>query len=209
MRKAKILGAALVAVIAFAALSAGSASANQWLKNGAAIATKEPAVTKGTWKIIASTLFGGKITLECNGELRGTVGPGAEDEVTAATDLAGKKVIDCKILTNTTPCMGTLTLVEAEHLPWKTKLAGTLEDFFESSGAGKPAFDVKCELSTGSFTLELCEGNVKSDTLKNITGGVEGRVLKVKSEKCNGFGNSSEVEANGTTSLSSGTLTVS
>jgi hypothetical protein len=216
MRKVKILGAAFVAVLAFGVISAASASANQWLKNGAAITAKESAVTEGTWEITASTLFGGKITMECKGKLVGTVGPGTEDAVTSATDSNGNKLIDCLIKTNTTPCMKTLTLVEAEHLPWKTELlepkAGEIIDHFSPGLTGtemEPAFLVKCELSTGSFTSELCEGNVLTEKLVNLTAGVDGKLSKQMSKKCKGFGNSAEIAATGETKLLSGTLSVS
>jgi hypothetical protein len=210
MRKVKI-GVALFAVLAFGAISAASASAAPlWLKGGASITKQELAETTGTWTLTGHGIFGiGELEVECMGRLIGWVGPGNEDLVTEATELTNhNKLINCKVIKESVAkCLTSLALVEGEHLPWKTELlenAGKeVSDDFKSDGNGVPAFRVLCELSSGKFTEELCEGIVKTDTLINLgSGKVEGKVLKVASEKCKGSGNTAEVSAAGETDLS-------
>lgn len=224
MRNVKILGAAFFTVLAFGAISVASASARQWLKNGASIpVAKEPAVTEGKWTILGLGIFGiAEIEIECNGKLNGTVGPLAKDEVTSVTDLAGNiKVEDCSIMRQSSEvCLNTsmlkfpAALVEGEQTPWTTELLepnrGEIADDF-LAGAGKiPSFKVECELATKKFTEELCEGAVKTDPLKNVVGGVESQVLNAPSSKCNKGANSTRLSAKGITKLTGGgALTVS
>lgn len=200
MRKVRIIGAAFFAVLAFGVISASASAAPEWYKNGAKLTVKEEAVTKGTWTLEGLGIFGIKLKVECNGELVGTVGPGGADEITEVKDLTGKTLLDCKLVEKALCETGTLALVEAEKLNWTSALetsgTGVIDKF------GTAAFDVRCLLSGGSWSLELCEGPSNSDLLVNLSDGtVDGEVLKANSTKCNNSSNTAHTSANGKTSL--------
>jgi hypothetical protein len=199
MRKIKIL-AALFAVLALGAVVASSAfAADEWLVGGNLIALggSFPAVTKGTWLLLALS-FGGfvKTHVVCNGELLGTVrglnasGKGT-DTVTEIHNLllTQLKKITCEVLPSEKgPCSTTLALVEGIHLPWLSELIlktgdTSPRDLFSSGGSGLPGFKVECATSTGTFE-ETCEGNVETDPLSNTAKGVSGNILNQLSEKC-------------------------
>lgn len=204
MRKTRVACTILFAVLALAAIPAAKASAApEWYKNGLKLATKESAVTKGTFTLEGLGIFGIKLKIECNGESFGTVGAGGADEITNVRDLAGKTLLDCKLLERALCEAGTLALLEAEKLPWKSKLEEEAGRVFDSSEGG--AFDVRCLLSGGTWSLELCEGSGRTDALVNEANGtVSGKVLNLSSTKCNSSADTAHVSAAGNIALLSG-----
>jgi hypothetical protein len=144
MHKIKIVGLAIVAVLAFGVVSVSSASAAEWLgKEGGAL--KKLTVAKKVNSEATLVLSSNGTELECEGMDRGTVGPGAADETTEVLNKAlTSKVVVCKILK---PGLANCTApaeAEAVNLPWKTKLVSATDDQLESSGAGNPGWKVKC-----------------------------------------------------------------
>ncbi|HEV3094712.1 MAG TPA: hypothetical protein VGY30_09385 [Solirubrobacteraceae bacterium] len=211
MRKIKIL-AALFAVLALGAVVASSAfAADEWLVGGNLIVLggSSPAVTKGTWLLLALS-FGGFIQthIVCNGELLGTVrglnasGRGT-DTVTEIHNLllTQLKRITCEVLPPKGPCSTTLAWVTALNLPWLSELVlktGDTKprDLFSSGGSGEPGFKVECTTGTGTFE-ETCEGNVESEQLSNTAKGVSGEFVNQLSKKCGVSGNVGHVYGTG------------
>jgi hypothetical protein len=198
MRKVKIVGAVFCAALAIGVVAASSASAAQWLLNGAAITKATPATTSGTWLLLGLSFFGTvKTHVICNGKLIGTVGPGSADEVSEVQSLTGEKnTINCEMDHNELGgCPGALlVLVTAEKLPWTSKLEAGIVDKF-----GNAAFKVECTLSGGSKSSELCEGPSVTKKLVNVSTGVEGEIENALSSKCNTSGTVSHVFASGIT----------
>jgi hypothetical protein len=213
MRKIQTITLALVAVLAFSAVAAASASAAkpEWLIAGKALIAKEPSATKGKVKLVHTGGITGSTTVECDGEFTGTIGPGKEDTITAATDLTGKSPVDCTVLVgNAFFCAaGSLALVTAIHLPWKTELlepvAGEIRDDILNSGAGEPGYKVVCN----GVTVE-CEGKTSSKFVKNVATGAE-FVFDAKSEESKSCtdGGKAKIEGGGIVSSSKGLVTVS
>jgi hypothetical protein len=223
MRKIQILGAAFFAVLAFGAVVAASAWANdEWSVGGSLVGLAQTvgSVVEGKWLLVALG-FGGAVEtrVECNGKLIGSVnglnasGIGT-DLITNVEGLtAGETKIKCTIVSGF--CTSN-AVVTAEHLSWATKLllesgATTPKDDFSEDGKGKPAFELECIEGFGGKFKELCEGNVKSEALKNEgTGTVGGKLFNQLSEKCNVSGNVAHLYGTGIIkTLSGATLTVS
>lgn len=188
MRKFKVLSVAFLAVLAPSSIAVASASGHEWLEDGIRIAAPASVVVNGTWLFLELGFV--KVHTVCSVHLVGTVGPGAADEITFAGDLAGKKLASCEVLsTERGLCESLLSLAEFEHLPWKTELllsiAGQIKDNFVSAGKGAPAIDLRCLLTGGAWSLELCEGKLLTDPLTNGAAGVEGSITNVLLEKCN------------------------
>lgn len=142
MKKVQLLGLALVAVVAFSALAAATASAGtlpEWLNNGASIT--EPVATKTTGKLLLTDLTFG-IAVECNGGGTGTVGPGKED----LTKTLSPTGCETKKGTCASPS------ATAFNLPWLTEL-------------GLKGTTVKDEILTESGFSVTCSGVIK-DTCK-------------------------------------------
>jgi hypothetical protein len=196
MKKIKILGA-LLAVLAFGAVSAASAVAvPKWLLAGKEIAAATHAVTEGKFLLLGLSLKPTVSThIVCNGTLLGTVGPGGADLVEKVFGLKGEseKRVNCEVLhSELGECTGSLlALLEAENLPWKTELllpVGTTEivdHFLAEPNGGNPAFLLLC---TGAFGVEikiLClSKNILTKGLVNRAEGVFGTILNELSESC-------------------------
>lgn len=164
MKKIHALALALVAVFAFGALSVASASALEWLIDGAAVTALTSTEGIGTL-VLEDSKIG--LKMACNGVLDGSVGPNGEDEITeilvggVATSLA--KPIVC---TGLGGC-GSPAEAAGEGLPWHTQLAGTSEDTISSA-----TYWSMCNV-LGFLTEEECTVTNGKWTIKNGASDVE------------------------------------
>jgi len=146
----------MLAALAFSAVATASASAVEWLDNGAKIGVALSVVTTG---LLELEDMGNGVKVHCEGRFLGTVGPGAADEITLAEPLTTEgDLIECPVTKGVAGIcpVGATADVEAVHLPWKTTLleeVGEIRDDIENSGAGVPGYTVKCEGQT-----DTCEG---------------------------------------------------
>ena len=227
MKKFRLLGVALAAVFAVAAMTVASASAApvfllaEWLVNGAAITTPHNTDAEGSEILIEETILGIKIDVLCSGIFDGNVQANGVDVVSELLALAGGSAIN---LTNALVCTNSLNcpepLVVASHLPYKTTLELMEEegstffvDLFEGSG-GAPGYEVEC---MGSGTADECTGNVAlkmTNEGSNVDGLFEDAFNMLAGDKlanCSVAGTEAGlVEGLGTTLLTTGgTLAVS
>ena len=159
MKKVQVVTLAMLALFAFSAVLASSASAEEtllaeWLVGGNAIVGKTLA-TETTGLILLED-SGVPAAALCSGILVGTIGPNGTDEITEVLNLAKEKISstlsglaltsangDCS---NESGC-GTPIEVYPEGLPWKTQLflmvtTGKILDLiFGTTGSG---YTVKC-----------------------------------------------------------------
>ena len=153
MKKVQVVTLALLALFAFSAVLASSASAEvtllaEWLVGGSPIVGKTLA-TETTGSILLEDSGVPAATI-CSGILDGTVGPNGTDEITMVLNLKSEEVKlgglalssakgDC---TNESGCNIPIE-VFPENLPWKTQLFlmenGKILDLIVSSG-----YAVKC-----------------------------------------------------------------
>ncbi len=94
MGKYKVMLLALLAVFAFSAVAAAGASAHEWLTlGGVAIGKNEPSTTSGSLalkvKKIPALEGGGELTVLCDGQFLGSVGPKGSDTVTLIESFNG------------------------------------------------------------------------------------------------------------------------
>jgi hypothetical protein len=212
MRKIQTVGLALVAVLAMSAVAVASASAAEWLLNGAKITAATSAPSEGALTLEDTKAPGGAVKVECSGKFVGTVGPLAADSITEVLSLTGTSTISCTIITHGA-CEGTTAEVKGIHLPWTTELLLATETEFRddivSGTGGEPGYTVVCKTILGNVT-DTCTGKTSSEEL-NVTGGVEG-IFEAKSEKANcslGGTGSGVILGKGISKTASGTLTVS
>jgi hypothetical protein len=168
MKRHHILGLAFLAVFAFSAVLAASASAEvtllaEWLIKGAAVLTLTSVQSKlvtGTEMLFEDMKEG--VDIDCavvNSE--GSVGPNGEDEITAVT------IGTCTTLAGTCGSPE----IKAENLPWNTLLildqgTGAFLDLLSEKGAGFPAYVTDC-LVLGFLVEDLCSSNTGSATIDN------------------------------------------
>jgi len=150
MKKIHLIGLALVAVFAFSAASAVSASAAEWLVESKALTGTESAeVTDeqeaGTTLLLedmeAGPLKQGTDVL-CEGSGKGLLLAGGLDE--QLTAVASNCV-------NGSPkgACNNVEKVEAVNLPWKTELLSTTEDAITAGTGGNPGWLVECNTALG------------------------------------------------------------
>jgi len=116
---------------------------------------------------------GGSVTVTCTGKDEGTVGPGAQDKVTAVFENAAKKEpeewVKC---THTAGEECGSPRAHAVHIPWNTKLEGSpVRDKIESGGTGAPGWIVECTVFFVKVTDE-CTGTTTT-SVTNVAGGVD------------------------------------
>ncbi|HEV3320514.1 MAG TPA: hypothetical protein VG053_12425 [Solirubrobacteraceae bacterium] len=198
----RLAGLTVFAAIALgcALPQAASASSVVWQLNGNQAKAATEVTSKATLKFSDQHggLFGEKIKLECKVAGKGSVGPGATDEVSQWT------VTECATREGNCPS----SAVTALNLPWHSELAlveGKMRDVLSSGGGGAPGYKSTC-----SGALEdKCTGNT-SMAVENVAGGVD-VVFDSKSEKLNctrgGSGSGAIEEAELIKSPASGTLT--
>jgi hypothetical protein len=199
MRKSYVTGLTLLVGFVFGATMVSTASAELvWLVGNARAAEKVPAVMEGTVKVdILNALLGLVLEYECSVEFDGTVGPGAEDEITKVLDLVLKDIpslstlgtgLDCTVIGTSIICTNAAKLVEIwpDNLPWPTLLeamAAGEEEFLDIIGLVNgnekdPGLDFECENSNGSFTEGLCEGQLTLVLLNTVENDVLGLLLE-------------------------------
>jgi hypothetical protein len=162
MKKHHVLGLALLAVFAFSAILAVSASAAEtllaeWLINGASVTTLTSVTTEGKLLLEDEKVpIAGKVSVVCEGILDGSVGANGEDEITEVLNLEGKKVeseataLSCplqeaceeagKVWPAGLPWHTLLILVEEEI---EAKLVVSFKDLIQQSTAG---YNVLCKV---------------------------------------------------------------
>jgi hypothetical protein len=181
MRKIHLIGLALFAVFAFAAVSVTAASAEttllaEWLENGKAVVANTPTVSEG--ELLLEDMKTATDIL-CSGKFVGTLGLSGVDSVTLVEDLEAKdNSLHC-IITAKGACEeanGELITVIPVNLPWSTRLVlmenGEFLDEIFSSGAGNPGYLIECK-ALGIKVDDTCTGATQTQE-KNVTGGVEG-----------------------------------
>ncbi len=187
MRKIHIIGVALVALLAFSAVSVASASAVEWLNLKSEKLTKaENAKTPGTLELhnkkIPALEGGGEVTVTCKGSFIGTVGPGSADTVTEILGEKGESSpINCKVTASTNSICknGTAVTVEPVNLPWTSKLkeVGT-EVLDEATATSNPGYKVDC------FVANTCTGLEESVFVKNLATGSEFNFMELNKATC-------------------------
>ena len=181
MKKLHIIGLALVAVFAFAAISVATASAEttllaEWLAGGTQVSENTAATNEG--ELLLEDMGTGT-DVSCSGKFVGTIGLSGVDSITLVEDLEGKdNSLNC-VITAKGACEeanGSLITVVPVNLPWATLLYlmadGTFLDEISSSGAGAPGYLVECK-ALGIKVDDTCSGATQT-VETNVTGAVEG-----------------------------------
>ncbi len=177
MRKIHIIGVAFAAIFALSMVGASSASAltlwDQCTKTAPVLEfTESNCITKGTpatfgWEEIKTllvvdslptslTLTSGPVVVKCEGSMVGSVGPGAENEVTELLNTSKELITSTKPVSCTTNggiCGASATAFPV-NLPWNTLLEGTEDMLFTGSKGGSPGWSVKC---IGGLTNECTD----------------------------------------------------
>jgi hypothetical protein len=230
MKKIHILGLALFAVLAFSAIAAASAFAeDEFLFNGEAVTGTEEALPTETAGELELTDTAGKVSLLCSGIFDGYIGPTGHTLVTKVLNLLKEEELLPGTTTPAISCIdhpraggskclaeeNALVQIDVLHLPWLDQIiltGETFEDRLSSGGEGKPAYDVKCVV-LGVEVEVTCEGEPVS-VLTNETGGILG--LLEENETLNPAGTCSPDGGKAITvgegllvDTSAGTLTVS
>jgi hypothetical protein len=189
MKKITALGFMLFAVFALTAATASIASAAEWLSDGATIPTALASKTTGLLELINLVEKGSTnklVTVDCEGILDGTVGPGAADLITNVLSLAGVNIpelkageeLNCKV---TQTAGGALDCILNELASvWPAKIATGWDTEVELMTTGPEfldillsgGYEVECKTPLGTLA-NTCEGETSAE-LKNVTGGVEG-----------------------------------
>jgi hypothetical protein len=179
MKKIQIIGMALVAMFAFSALLASTASAEptllaEWLLNGNPIL--ELTLSEATGTILLTDTSNGSDVL-CSGIFDGSVGANGEDEITEVLSLA-KVVVTLAaplVCESDAVCEKSTTdvLVSPENLPWHTLLFlmesnNSFLDLVFLAG-----YTVEC-LVLGLKITDECTTELAAGGVTNVTGGVEG-----------------------------------
>lgn len=200
MRKA-LLMACLGAMLVLGVATASASAAPVWTAGGTPLGAFEPATTTGTLKL---TDEGARVTVECSGSFVGEVGAMGQDTITAVPVNN-----PCKVTAGMLLCGATATVV-AVNTPWVTQLetvGSEVRDFFRSSGAGAPGYEVTC--SGGFKTKDLCTGETSAKITPEVIP-VPG-AFDAKSEKGNctvGGAGKGKIEGGGTTQNAGGNLEV-
>jgi hypothetical protein len=184
MKRYKMLGFALVVVLALSALIASTASAvefslAEWLSAGATITSAQASDAEGELELTSSNGggLGVHVKVLCSGIFDGTVGPGSEDSITKLLTLAGVEVSSTALSGTALTCANdencTEPLMWAVGLPWKTELKlmvdGT-ETFFADLITSTAGYYVEC-LILGVSVSEQCTSSQTAIEMKNETSG--------------------------------------
>lgn len=163
MKTIKTVGLTLVAVLAFAGISAAGATAYEWRQNGSAL-TKATAVT-GESTVTFEKEDGSHFS--CAISRKGTVGPGAAGEFTSITSPSGAKAIPCTILQTGYECASQVE-IEAVGLSWDTEINAESRNLLTASHEWK----ITCKDSVHEVITNWCLVP-HSTALVNVSGGVE------------------------------------
>ncbi len=182
MKRVHLIGIALMAAFAMAAVAASAASAHEWLEDGSPIASALKVNSKGTLELTDSKTTIGSVTLECTGVDVGTIGPDAADKIEKVEESplgSGKTKIKC---TSTNRSCGSPE-AEAVHLPWNTEIqtVGTeTRDVIKNSGAGVPGWAATCTV-IGIKVTDTCTAE-SNTALADVSPNVEA-IFDAKSPK--------------------------
>jgi len=174
MKRINVIGLALVAALALSVVAAASASAHEWLIGGKAIAKATAVTSKGTLELEDSKATGGAVKVSCTGIDKGTVGPGAADEITSITNEKGENTITCTFVKNGACEAGTAPTAAAVDLPWKTTIEaveGRTRDVIRENGKGEPGWAVTCKTFLGNIT-DTCKTKEGNTALAEVAEGV-------------------------------------
>jgi hypothetical protein len=180
MRKIQVL-VAFVAVLAFGALAASSASAaTEWLVSGKHPTAETSAPAHGLLQLTSDG-----VTFHCTGLFIGTVGPGALDLITLAENLTGteKDLVSCEVTKDPFSVCGgvkALATLHAVNLPWHTMLelsGSTTVDHILPTTAG---YEAVC---SNGFKNK-CEGLELSKFLGNDSDGALFEYNELETSKC-------------------------
>ena len=174
MSRIRLIGLTLVAALALSAVAVASASAAPvWRLNGAEVKEATTVKSKSIGKLVLSDTSTGTV-IECEGTDKGTVGPGAKDEVKeiTATSCGFKegKHGSCE--------EGHPVTATAVHLPWKTELyeeGGRVRDRITYGSKGQeekgeaPGWKVECTVLTFFKVQDECTG-VSNTGIENFAG---------------------------------------
>jgi hypothetical protein len=178
MKRIQIIGLALVAVFAFSAMLAVSASAEttllvEWLAKGAEVTTNMATETKGKILLEDSKVpLIGKVAVECEGILDGTVGANGADSITKLLTTGGVEIgeltgtgLKCEKETACEAASASPVEVWPLNLPWATLAFlmenGTFLDLILGS-----TYHVKC-LVLGINAEDECTAAETSLPLEN------------------------------------------
>ncbi|MGA7704084.1 MAG: hypothetical protein WB998_04225 [Solirubrobacteraceae bacterium] len=163
MKKIHILGAAVIAILAFGVVGAVSASAAQWLADEKPITEALASTIEGEITLGFTNMgkLGIKSKVLCSGMFDGTVGPGAADSITEVLSLTDVLVTLSAPLTCTPVETCTSATVAPVGLPWKTELSSVTDDELFNGG-----WEVVCKTTLGTFE-ETCVSAEQLITLEN------------------------------------------
>jgi len=202
MRKLYVIGLALVAMFAFTAVAASSASAVEylWLVAGLSIEGTEEKASETSGELELADLgssAGGAVVL-CSGILDGFLLPKGRDLITAVLMLGGELLavsatdtrddLECAF-TKAGLCEGTTALVVAVDLPWFTELMlvnGRLVDLiFTGKATEEPGWEVTCKTFIGEVKDTCTALSEETEpTVTNVTGGVEATFAEENKADC-------------------------
>jgi hypothetical protein len=156
------------------AASVASASAHEWLLNGAAITTATKIHSKGLL-LLEDTATATRV--HCKGFDSGTVGPGAADLVeTITAELLGTNDLVPCTFDKTGVCeSGTAPKALAVNLPWRTEIyseGAETRDMITPDGAGSPGWRITCKVAFLGLQTDECTVALGSTGMANVVGGV-------------------------------------
>lgn len=172
MKKLPLVGLALLAVCAFSALAAATASAEEalfllalWLFNGSAVTNELPVIATGELTLEDLAAIGGAAAVLCSGILKGWVGPNSTDLITDVLRLDGTTLIAAALVA---PAITGCTILKGAcvnevevwplKLPWPTEL-----ELHATTGRyyililNKPGWYILCLGAFGIEATDSCE----------------------------------------------------
>jgi hypothetical protein len=186
MKKVHLIGLAGLVVLAFAAVTASSASAvSQWLISGATVLTLTSVAVEGELSLSTLVLGINVATVDCPGIIDGSVGPAGENEETEVLNTAGELISStplvglallCTQLNNECPAGAGPAEVWPLNLPWLSQIelmvgAGTLEWLVHLFGDnGEPGYEVVCLNANGTVSAENTCTGLSSGALEMMAG---------------------------------------
>jgi hypothetical protein len=215
MRKTQVVGLVLVAVCAMCTVlvSAASAETVLWLKKGANVTESLSSQVKGLLELTDLDAPGGAVTVDCEGVVDGSVGPGGEGEVTKLLTSSGAEnsedLIECALVSGKEGlCETSMTAyVIPLSLPWSTQLELSGSHFVDVTlphTAGDLGFMVTCLTILGE-TLDECVQASSVQEMINVVGGVEAVSKEEGTGKCSlGGEKEGDMVGSGLTTLNSG-----
>jgi hypothetical protein len=173
MRKLHVIGVALVALFAFGALTAVSASAitfllAEWLWNGSPVTTELATNSEGELLLEDTETTVGKAAVLCSGVLHGWVGPNSLDWISEVLSLSNVAVNTTPLAASGLACSGQTgcgssgTTVWAVNLGWETEVElgeDPSGQFFilllPHAGGGNVGWEVECTI-VGVKVVDEC-----------------------------------------------------